>query len=120
MNSELNWEQITFENARSLSKLTVLVEQTSKDVSRLAKHEAKIDRLITQNGEIKDAIGEIKDRIDEDKKKLRLAYFIADYPRASLALLVSAWALTFYEVRAAIGVQLEPVINFIKLIKGLL
>ena len=120
MDDGLDWKQITFENAKSLSKLTILVEQTSRDVGKLAKHEAKIDRLITQNGEIKEAIGSIRDGINNDKKKLKWVYTIATYPKLSLAFVLGSYTFAISDVRDAIGIQLQPLINFIKLIKDIL
>ena len=119
MNDDIDWKQITFDNSNQIAKILTILEANSKDIGKLIRHEAKIDRVITQNNEIKEDITNIRNQISNDKKKLKWLYVIAEYPKISFALALSTYIFAMKDVRDAIGIELKPLISTVTWIKGL-
>ena len=114
------YKQMTFENSLAIAQLIEISKRTSEDIDKMIKHSEKLNNISIEQSKILGRVGHLENVVSNDKKKIKLVYSIMEYPKASFSLFVGAWSLTFYEVRAAIGIQLQPLVDMITYIKGVL
>lgn len=112
--------EMTVENAVAIGKLIEISKRTSEDIDRMIKHSEKLDKLSQEHSTILGRVGHLETTVTRDRGKLKYLYTITDYPKSSVALLVSAWLTTFYEVRHAVGIQLQPLVDAINYIKEII